>query len=150
VRSRITIFGCIFFWGLGIICLVLAIYSGITGKGLRGQTFIIVESENFFIRYSVQLMFAMMSLCSILLPIFGLKGYMVQGSKTFSKYAKARSEFILYTLFFLGMFFAFLGGGYGGTITSAGKIVAVIFIIFYLYKVGSFIKAYGEKESSST
>jgi hypothetical protein len=48
------------------------------------------------------------------------------------------------------MFFGFLGGEYSGTFTSKGKIVALFLLIFYLYKVGAFIKAYGEKESSST
>lgn len=140
------IFAYIFFWGLGLMGLGMAIHSGLTGKGPTGQILIITEASNFFIRYSLQLMIALISISSILLPVFFSKGGLNRDAPSYTKSAKAKCELILYTIFFTGMFFGFLGGGYRGSIASTGKITAGLFILFYLYKIVSFIKTYREEK----
>ncbi len=67
------LFSIIFILIVGISGMFITVHSGITGKGLHGQTLIISGSNNLFIRYSLQLMFFFGSLGCLLLPILFFK-----------------------------------------------------------------------------
>lgn len=136
-----------FCWIAGVAGLAIATYTGITGHGPTGEILIVPQSNNFFIRYSLQLMMVSLSMGIIMLPILVLKGYLGPKEMAIEKYDRAKGEFILSNFAFSGMFFAFLCGSQIGNISTHGKLVAAIILIYYLYIAVKLVKAYKSKKS---
>jgi hypothetical protein len=130
---------CVFFGGLGIICLYLAVDLFVTGKGICGQELLLNEYDNPIIKYSIANLFVAFSIPAIAFPILQLKGIFPLDYNNSSRFEKAKGNFIILTLSLpaaLIMFMLFyLKGCDSGLNCNKAIIAGALFFGFYIYTI---------------
>ena len=138
------ILGCIFFGGMGIVSLYIALDIFITGTGPQGQNLILNESNNPFVKYAIGYLFAAFSIPCVAFPFLSYKGVLTLDYQNSTQFIKAKHNFVLCTLMLpaasILILLFFVKGCNSGLNCKVGIIAALLFGGFYLYSFLVLIK----------
>jgi hypothetical protein len=125
----------VFFGGLALAGLYLAIDISVTGVGPTGEPLLLTDYTNPFIKYSLPLASLFMSITSLLIPTSMHKGIIPSDYINASPFEKSRSNLILGTPFMLAMFFIYLGAFHITIVTNKARFIGLLFLSWYVYNL---------------
>jgi hypothetical protein len=126
----------IFFWAIGIAGLFIPIQIAVTGE----ERLLLTEFQNPLIKYSLPLMFANLSVVSLLIPILMQRGVITQDYYNADKYAKAKANFILLSLSAPGWIFLSVGIYYLAASTKPLFILGGLLLFMYISSILTLLK----------
>ncbi|MHB8791341.1 MAG: hypothetical protein ACYDBT_15840 [Desulfobulbaceae bacterium] len=134
MKAKLIIF-TLFFGLSGLACIFMAIWTFITGEGFHGQSMIWLDTNNFFLKYSISFMFFFLAIPSLAFAILPFQNILVFPYHDASKYDKAKNDLIIQTLMF-PLIFLFALILRNVEIINKGKFALVLlagFIFMYRY-----------------